>query len=1464
MNVSNGDIVFEMKLDDGGFQVTVKDAVRTLRMLKGELDSSAVKVDDLEKNLRRSRSAFRDILISVAAARYALQDLNDIFIALPRKIAETTGEFQRLQMMLKGLSSASTEIERLAEAQTGFNEIIKVAQNAPFEIKNLSDAFVKLKIAGLDPASGSLQTLVDSVAKFGGSSENLQRAAVAIQQMTGKGVISMEELRQQLGEAMPNAMQLMARGMGMSMAELTELVSKGAVRSASALRRMFVQMRIDAEGSAAALMETYPGALSKLKTSIDLFYKDVGNAGFVDVLVNQMSEVSKVIESTTGKTLAQSLGQGLAEATRNVIMFAREVMGYGEEILTLGKIVLAMWGGERIRNGVTQLTNAYQRMREEVRRTQEDEKAANDARIKNVNDQIEKTKTQLEINKAMLDSTQKQGQAERQSRIAAAENARQRTTEVIRAKMDEVARLTALDRQYEAEQERIRRAKKKGARQQIEAIGVERTNIASSIPQLQKEITVLDRSRAALKSHEAALRANAFAGNQMTQAIQRRIASQTSDIQRLQGIVAGYEKVNTAVKGAAGAVMTFGKSLVTSLAFAGAAVLAIEALMWAWDRVTGSAKRAAQEQERAMRIKRGEATEDDFKKATEKREAELSKIRAIDDERMDQYDLVNGLEATNKNGINDARIKTANDKIAALDKKLVDLRANYQGVMVDYERASAAIQRGKIDSEVVSLQRIFDETTKRKTGATETSKQLDSLNSKLNEASKDGRKGEADIFKKQIKELTLKQLEDSERVAAEALDETIKNAAQQGFAADAVERFKREVYDARVAGLAADIKEYKGEPDVGFGKKDGDGAGATKVKEEDPIAKAIARANAQIAEATVGFKNALSGLKTAEGLREEIRTKYQNLVDEGFYPDITKTTTTGKGKNKTTKTETTKVDIGMLQPLIDADFYKAILAEYEGVSDRVRDLSTRVSADFEMATDRLTENPEKLSEPMRQLERDIAKSNAQFLTLIDFIKELEKTDNGKKLVQKLEAAGVTEATLRKKASDDAVRIRQQGRSAEVANFIADNKDETRALVDSLGTQTQQRKAYWDREIKRTENAYKKQISLAEEGSDIRRQLEEQYALRMGALAEMRRREEEGALGEMVRAWQDVQGQLNEASANWGRGFIDMLVDGMEDGKFKVGDFLTSMFKDALKINMQKEYGVVVQGLFGSIQQGFMNAFTGNFSGALNPLASLFGGMFSPDASKENTDAQKKQAEATAIVTQQLSNMGITANTEVVQSLVKQAIAGSAQVSASSTASASMVTLSAAAYSAAAALEAAAVAAGAKGVADGWFDEGGSIGDWFDFGDRGVDGWSDAGGSFMDWFSFAKGGIMSSAGSLPLKKYSMGGIANSPQLALFGEGRMNEAYVPLPDGRSIPVTLTGGGGGAQIVNVQVYEAAGTRASVQQSQGEDGSLNVAVMIEQIEGQIANRISKGKSQVGRVIEGTYGLNRAAGAKR
>ena len=84
--------------------------------------------------------------------------------------------------------------------------------------------------------------------------------------------------------------------------------------------------------------------------------------------------------------------------------------------------------------------------------------------------------------------------------------------------------------------------------------------------------------------------------------------------------------------------------------------------------------------------------------------------------------------------------------------------------------------------------------------------------------------------------------------------------------------------------------------------------------------------------------------------------------------------------------------------------------------------------------------------------------------------------------------------------------------------------------------------------------------------------------------------------------------------------------------------------------------------------------------------------------------------------------------------------------------------------------------------------------------------------------FAKGGVMTGYGPMDLKHYSRGGIASQPQLAMFGEGAVPEAYVPLPDGRSIPVTMKGSGSGE--VQVNIFNEGGQQMSGQSKSKFDG--------------------------------------------
>jgi len=58
--------------------------------------------------------------------------------------------------------------------------------------------------------------------------------------------------------------------------------------------------------------------------------------------------------------------------------------------------------------------------------------------------------------------------------------------------------------------------------------------------------------------------------------------------------------------------------------------------------------------------------------------------------------------------------------------------------------------------------------------------------------------------------------------------------------------------------------------------------------------------------------------------------------------------------------------------------------------------------------------------------------------------------------------------------------------------------------------------------------------------------------------------------------------------------------------------------------------------------------------------------------------------------------------------------------------------------------------------------------------------------FKAKMGFAMGGIVAGG----FRAFANGGMVNQPTLGLVGEGAYNEAIVPLPDGRSIPVMQTG--------------------------------------------------------------------------
>ena len=281
----------------------------------------------------------------------AARTVTDIMFGWQKPIVEAAAEMERMRVMLRGLNKEKSNPGQAAADDMKY--IVDMAKSAPFAMEALTDSFVKFRSAGLDPTDGSLKTLVDSVARFGGDSELLKRASIAIQQMSGKGVVSMEELRQQLGEAIPTAMNAMAKAAGLTMGELTKAVASGTVEAKNALALMFKELKMQNEGAASEMMNTFTGTLAQMKTAFTLFADKVGQTGYLSSLREGMKELTSLMNSAEGTSFAHSLGSGLTTAIDGLRDLAKWLIKNQELVVTFGKAVAVTMAFRLLKSGIS-------------------------------------------------------------------------------------------------------------------------------------------------------------------------------------------------------------------------------------------------------------------------------------------------------------------------------------------------------------------------------------------------------------------------------------------------------------------------------------------------------------------------------------------------------------------------------------------------------------------------------------------------------------------------------------------------------------------------------------------------------------------------------------------------------------------------------------------------------------------------------------------------------------------------------------------------------------------------------------------------------------------------------------------------------------------------------------------------------------------------------------------------------
>lgn len=252
-------------------------------------------------------------VLGLRTSMYALQTAMGFMAggAFFKGFVDTAAGMEKTKKMLEGISGSAQMAEK------DFQWLLKFGEKnaAVLDLETLQKAFVKLKVAGLDPTNGSLQAIVDGIAAFGGSAQNFELAVLAIFQSLSKGTISAEEMRRQLGEQMPTAIKIMARELGLAEEKFIKLMETGQLKGPTArqaINAMLAGMANDFRGAADRMGETWSGLMGKLAFRWKMFQSQVMEYDVFRFLKGKLEEFFAFMDSPEGKQRINDFAKRLA------------------------------------------------------------------------------------------------------------------------------------------------------------------------------------------------------------------------------------------------------------------------------------------------------------------------------------------------------------------------------------------------------------------------------------------------------------------------------------------------------------------------------------------------------------------------------------------------------------------------------------------------------------------------------------------------------------------------------------------------------------------------------------------------------------------------------------------------------------------------------------------------------------------------------------------------------------------------------------------------------------------------------------------------------------------------------------------------------------------------------------------------------------------------------------------------
>lgn len=201
--------------------------------------SLKIAVKLLTKNFHQGVNTLKGSLRSLQMQFFALSSALGAgsigFANLISRMRDTAKETAQVQVALKNVSGSTAAF---AENQKW---LLSVAKKYGVQINTLTSGFTKFKAAAdiANMSADDQRKIFESVSRasvaYALSAEDQRGVFMALSQMMSKGKVMAEELRLQMAERLPVAIQAMAKAMGVSVNQMDAMMKQGKVLSSEVL-----------------------------------------------------------------------------------------------------------------------------------------------------------------------------------------------------------------------------------------------------------------------------------------------------------------------------------------------------------------------------------------------------------------------------------------------------------------------------------------------------------------------------------------------------------------------------------------------------------------------------------------------------------------------------------------------------------------------------------------------------------------------------------------------------------------------------------------------------------------------------------------------------------------------------------------------------------------------------------------------------------------------------------------------------------------------------------------------------------------------------------------------------------------------------------------------------------------------------------------------------------------------------